>query len=372
MNVEREIAGLALPFATGIFISTSEIWPSSHICSVLSLAATAIPLLYLTHPCHKKAGSLAILVAIASAAFFCGIITGSTHRLLSVSPTHAWFPAEHILEAGKRMSEAVNRIPFSDQETNGIINALLTGDRSGLPKETAASFRASGASHILALSGLHLGIIYWIVNRLMRVLGNSMRAASARSLATLALCGAYTMMTGGGASIVRAFIFIAISETARLTGRYRSTGSLLFTALLIQLALSPMSVHTVSFQLSYAAMAGIAFIYPRLAGMWPKPESGKGGLIRRIWESASMSISCQLTTGPLAWFYFRSFPQYFLITNMIALPLTGLIIPFALLTLILDIMGICPHIMTRATECLVKTLTAALETISSIQIIQNP
>ena len=77
-----------------------------------------------------------------------------------------------------------------------------------------------------------------------------------------------------------------------------------------------------------------------------------------------MSISCQITTGPLAWFYFGTFPVHFLLTNLIAIPLTGLIIPTALAVLLLSALGICPEMLLRACEMLVTALSQALEIIS--------
>jgi competence protein ComEC len=79
-----------------------------------------------------------------------------------------------------------------------------------------------------------------------------------------------------------------------------------------------------------------------------------------------MSISCQITTGPLAWYYFNSFPMHFLLTNLIALPLTGLIIPSALAVMLLSSMGLCPGFMIRGTELLVTLLTDALSVISDM------
>lgn len=171
------------------------------------------------------------------------------------------------------------------------------------------------------------------------------------------------MITGAGASITRAFLFILIRETSRLHNRYTSTAQVLMSSLFIQLLISPGSVRDVGFQLSYAAMAGIAFIFPWFRNLWPE---GKGGLMKWIWTSASMSISCQITTGPVSYFYFGTFPQHFLLTNLIAIPLAGLIIPTGLLTLFLNSLGICPEFMIWFTEKLVDVMTAAMETVSSM------
>ena len=149
----------------------------------------------------------------------------------------------------------------------------------------------------------------------------------------------------------------------RLCNRYRSTAQVLMTSLFLQLLISPESIRDIGFQLSYAAIAGIAFIFPPLKSMWPE---GKGSVLKWIWTSAAMSISCQITTGPLAYFYFGSFPQHFLLTNLIAIPLTGLIIPLSLLTLVLNNVGICPEFMTGLTEKLVVLMTEAMEIIASM------
>lgn len=367
MNVEREIAGFALPFTAGILVSVSQIWPICCFQTVLYLSTTGALLIYLSHPHHKKTTVRTKGILIVITAFFCGITTGETHHLISSGlPSSSNGLAPMLTAIGNGMSAAINRIPFQSKDTNAIINALLTGYRSDLPAAISEAFRDSGASHILALSGMHLGIIYGIVHKVMSLAGNGRIAERIRSIIVLTICGTYTLTTGAGPSITRAFIFIAIAETARLTRRYKSTKSLFYSALIIQLTISPMSIKSIGFQLSYAAMAGIAFVYPHIRDLWPTSTGKIMGLTKRIWESASLSIACQITTGPLAWLYFHTFPKYFLLTNLIAIPLTGLIIPFAIINMILNQLGACPHIMTRATECLVDTLTAALEIISSI------
>ena len=112
-----------------------------------------------------------------------------------------------------KLRALIDALPFRDVGTPALLKALLTGDRSGLSRETVAAFRASGASHVLALSGLHIGIIYLIFDRLTRVLGRSPAARHIRFWLIVLGAGFFTLMTGAGASIVRAFLFITINET---------------------------------------------------------------------------------------------------------------------------------------------------------------
>ena len=140
-------------------------------------------------------------------------------------------------------------------------------------------------------------------------------------------------------------------------------------ALLIHLTISPSSITEVGFQLSYAAIVGIAYIFPWLQGFWPgnrKEDSALTKCTRWIWDSASMSISCQITTGPLAYMYFGTFPTQFIMTNMIALPLTGLIIPMALITLTTCSLGWDIQVLINGTEWLITLLCEALDLLSTM------
>jgi competence protein ComEC len=265
---------------------------------------------------------------------------------------------------------------FNDMQTKGIMTALLTGDKSWLSEDTVTAFRSSGAAHILALSGFHLGIIYALISRTLSILGNSRSSKLIRSILIILLCGIYTSATGAGPSISRAFLFILIGEIALLSGRYRNTSTIMMSSMLIQLLFSPGSAQSIGFQLSYAAMAGIVFVFPWLKGLWPEEIHDQGTrsfgekLIEKparwIWNSAAMSISCQLTTGPLVHIYFGAIPKHFLLTNLLALPLVGILIPSAVLTAFLSALGWCPSIMTHATEALAGLLTRALEVISTM------
>lgn len=367
MSVERDLAGIAFPFAAGVIATTyisdlpfRAIAVSSSAVSII----TSFLAIVLIHPRRKSLHPAFSKYIAAATALFCGLLTGLTDLLISLSSIDTPCRIEaSVVNICRELQAEIDSIPFRNQETSALIKALITGDRSEIPQNVTNAFRRSGASHVLALSGLHLGIIYVIVNKLMNIIGKSPAASFVRSVAIVIFCGLYTLATGASPSTVRALIFIAIGEAARITGRYRGIGNTLLAALTIQAFFSPSSIGTVSFQLSYAAMAGIAFIFPQIRNFWPKDSHG---LLRRIWDSAAMSISCQLTTGPLAYIYFETFPPHFLLTNLLAIPLTSLIIPATLFILCLSALDICPQIAVRATEALVTALSEALHIIASM------
>ena len=363
MRVERELAGFALPFAAVsaavIFIGIS---PYCIITVITAFIFSLLTISILLHPVHHRMNSTMTWACIILLAGSTGAICGFTG--LSLPPLERGSLVRCALSVGEGIRHEIMSINFKHTETNAILNALLTGDRSMLGREMVSAFRDSGASHILALSGLHLGMIYSIVLILLKPLGNTPAACRTRGAVTILSCGFYTLAVGAGPSIVRALLFITIGETARIFRRHRTTGSTLMAALVIQLMASPADIRSAGFQLSYAAMAGIAWIYPWLKGLWGE---GKGfPIMKRIWNSLSMSIACQITTAPLAYLHFRSIPSHFMLTNLIAIPLTGLIIPCSLITLTLSACGFCPDVLIDMTEALVTIMTRALTIISNM------
>lgn len=267
--------------------------------------------------------------------------------------------------AAHSFASLIDSIPFSESSTSALLKALLIGDRSGLDRSLTETFRQSGASHILALSGLHMGIIYLMVSHLLSIAGNSPKIRVIRSATIIAVTGFYTIMTGGNASTTRAWLFIALAETIRcMPERKREPLRILLCALTIQLTLRPTAITELGFQLSYLAMCGIFLIHPRLEAWYP--PSHRMDPVRWIWQSASLSISCQLFTAPLVWFRFHTFPQYFLICNLTALPMTTGVMICALGTVVLSAAGHCPEALIWLTESLVKVLTGTLEIICSM------
>lgn len=264
-----------------------------------------------------------------------------------------------------RFMDLIDEAGFSDSMTPALLKALLTGQKGNLGKETIQAFRGSGASHILALSGLHLGIIYSCISVGLKILGNCRPSFIIRSSITVAACGLYTLMTGAGPSTVRAFLFILLGEISRLQpGRSRNPMAILCTALMIQLCVSPGVISSVGFQLSYLAMLGIFLIFPVIDGWYPK--GSRWDPMKRIWTSIALTVSCQLLTAPVVWIHFHTFPKYFLLTNLIALPITEALMISAVCTLALSALGCCPETAKALVEFLARALVFCLDVISGM------
>jgi len=287
-----------------------------------------------------------------------------------------------VERAHAALCRAIDGAGFDDLAAP-LVKALISGDRSGIDPEIRSAFRISGASHLLALSGMHLGLIYAVITKALGISGGHPVAVRVRSSLTILLCAFYAIVTGATPSIMRAFLFILLRETARMTGRSADPLTVFSSALMIHIILSPGSVLMPGFQLSYLAMCGVYFVFPWFSAIYPKQSAPakrsrivffyelqrlylKYDPFRKLWDVATLSISCQLFTAPVAWFHFRSFPQWFLLTNMIAMPVVTLLMLSAITTIVLSTIGIHPEILIHTTNFLASALTSALRIISDM------
>ncbi len=369
MGVEKEMAGIGVPFAAGVaagfplcaFFGASPL-PPLLLQPLLLLSAAALLLLprgrLSDHAWKYVIGLLFLLTGV-----FCSM---NAHLLDLCVPREKGPLTELAVRAAGRLREVIRSIPYPGEKTRPLILALLTGERSALGRETVAVFRESGASHLLALSGLHMGILYMLLSRMTAVLGRSLPARRLRGLLLTAAAGFYTLATGASASMVRAFLFILIGETARQTGRMREALPVLASALTLQLALRPEEILSPGFQLSYLAMTGITLLYPPLERLYPPGDGRTAGPVRRIWNAAALTVSCQVFTAPAAWVHFHTFPKYFLLTNLLALPLTGILMFLSVGTVALSAAGCCPAPLILLNDGAASLLIFCLETIAGM------
>ena len=303
----------------------------------------------------KKPALLPAVFAICGLTVFCIHSLGSAGGIMA--------PA-FIDKAGESMGDFIDKLPFGKSTTGELLKAFLQGDKSGLGREMTTTFRKAGASHLLALSGLHMGIIYMILDRLSGLAGRSPAMRKVRYFLLIGASLFFTLMTGASPSIFRAFLFILMRETARILCRPQSLGRTLCTALLLQLAITPQAISSAGFQLSYLALAGITLIYPELDKWYP--GYGKSDPLRYLWKTSALSISCQVFTAPLCYFLFGSFPVHFLLTNLIAIPLTTAFMAIGIGSLALSAAGLCPAFLYQACDALCSALVFSLEVISSL------
>lgn len=215
-------------------------------------------------------------------------------------------------------------------ETKQLINILLTGDTSDMDPELRAQFSGAGLAHVLALSGLHVGIIASLLIILLYPL-RLCRRQSAAGVITILLLWAYAAVTGMSASVTRAVVMASVLLMASMLQRRHSPANALCLAAMLIVAFDPMALFTVSFQLSFAAVAGILLFARSL-----NPVSPRRRISHRLAAMLTVTISAMLATGTVAAYYFHTFPVYFLIANVAAAPLLPLLVSGAICATILE------------------------------------
>lgn len=247
-------------------------------------------------------------------------LTPKDWRIASVDLSHLSCYQRTVLAAlqlRQQLVEKYARLGINGQE-EAVIAAMTLGDKSGISKSTVNAYSISGASHILSLSGLHLGIIYGI---LVFFFGG--RDSWWNQILILLAIWSFVVLVGSGASVVRSAVMISIYALITLLNRDKFSLNTWSLALIIMLFYNPLYLFDVGFEMSFMAVLGI------LLGvkLFPVPlkirthKTFRGKVERWIWGFLIVSISAQLWTSPLVAYYFGRFSCYFLLTNIIVIPL---------------------------------------------------
>lgn len=203
-----------------------------------------------------------------------------------------------------------------------ISAAMLLGDRASVSGNLEDSFARSGTIHVLAVSGLHLGILYWM---LLQVLGKWRRHILLKWIFVVVCLGIlwmFTLITGMAPSTQRAATMFSVLILANNLSRQNHTGNNLATSAMVILWLDPYQLYSVGFQLSFLALGGILYLQPCIAGWW----SIKNRILKYFWELTTVSLAAQLAVLPLSAYYFHQLPVYFLVSNLLLIPLAFAIV----------------------------------------------
>ena len=239
---------------------------------------------------------------------------------------------------------------MGDNSQSAILTAFVTGSKESIGKSTKETFRSTGAAHLLALSGLHVGILFMILNRITALFSITLAARRMRVLVVVGCTAAFLAITGFIPSLARAIIMAAICSIAKVWGYRIARAEILVITAFLLICYNPQVVASIGFQLSFAAMAGIMLIMPTLSESLKRVMErwrGRGMASRTICWCAEriaapllLTISCQITTLPLCLYYFQSFSNYYLITNLIAIPVVAITLYMLTAALAIDALAL--------------------------------
>jgi competence protein ComEC len=225
---------------------------------------------------------------------------------------------------------------ITDDSQQAILLALLIGYTSELNDDIRQSFTETGIMHLLAVSGMHVGIIFLVLNFMFKGLLKLRKGNIIFIIVVSLMLWIYAGITGFSPSVLRAtimFNFLLIGKNIRKVNFVYN--SILVSAFLL-LLFEPMLLFHVGFQLSYAAVIGIVFVQPYLNSLL----TTRSWIVKTLWPLISVTLSAQFFTLPLILYYFSQFPVYFFLANLLIIPISTLVIYLGFVMVLFDVLGV--------------------------------
>jgi competence protein ComEC len=227
---------------------------------------------------------------------------------------------QYALSLRQRMVEKYEHY-IPDKEASAVASTLILGYKAELSSEVLSAYSQTGTTHVLSVSGMHVGLVFVVLNALLWFLNSTRKLRILRASIIILLIWAYALVTGFSPSVSRAALMLSFYVFGKALNRSSNSYNLVAISAVFLLIYNPFFLLDVGFQLSYLAVLGLIYFYPKFYHLLYV----KNKLVDAVWSYVALSCAAQLATFPLAMFYFHQFPVYFLISNLfIVLPVTAI------------------------------------------------
>lgn len=264
-----------------------------------------------------------------------------------------------IAFALKLRTEQINfyrRILKSD-DAFSFASTLILGYKSDLSPETLNIYSKTGTIHALSVSGMHVGIVYAVLNLLLRFLDRKRWLMAIKVSLILSFIWFYTLLTGLSPSVLRSAIMISVFIIAKSFVKNTNSYNIIAFAAFCLLVYTPFLIWDVGFQLSFLAVLGLIWLQPKIENWWYIENKWLG----KLWSTVAISLAAQLITCPLSVYYFHQFPVYFLISNLFIVIPVALLMYLGILILLFRIVMLAPVL-----EWLISFTNAGLSCIAKL------
>lgn len=251
---------------------------------------------------------------------------------------------------------------FSKDEMN-VALALILGQQQEISADIIKDYQYSGATHVLSVSGLHVGFIMLFIMFILKPIPNTRKGSAIKLTSILISLAGFAVISGLSPSVLRSvvmFSFVAIANHLRRSGNIYHT---LLVSILLILLFEPYFLFDVGFQLSYLALFFIVWLQPILKKLW----SPKNKISLYIWDALTVSFAAQIGTLPLCLYYFHQFPGLFFVTNIIILPVLSFIMIAGIIVMIIAIFTSPPVILVYPFEKSIFILNKMIHYVASLE-----
>jgi len=267
--------------------------------------------------------------------------------------------------SGRLHARIVHNLEISHFHTTekDVALALILGQRQEISSEIIKDYQYSGATHILSVSGLHVGFIMLFISFLLKPIPNTRKGSAIKLSVILFSLGLFAIISGLSPSVLRSvtmFSFIAAGNHLRRSGNIYHT---LLVSILLILLFEPYFLFDVGFQLSYIALFSILWLQPLLDKLW-KP---KNKISIYIWNALTVSFAAQIGTFPLCLYYFHQFPGLFFITNIVVIPILSFIMIAGIIVMIIAAFDPPPLVLITVFEKSIYLLNKIIHIIASFE-----
>ncbi|WP_299823899.1 ComEC/Rec2 family competence protein [uncultured Pontibacter sp.] len=222
----------------------------------------------------------------------------------------------------RRKLDNLLQVRLNEQREYGISSALILGVKDELDNSIRNAYAQTGTMHVLAVSGLHVGLIFSVLVLLLAKFNRTVSQRVAGAILTLVILWLYAFITGLSPSVLRAVLMFSLVTVGMALGRNTNIYNTVSIAALVLLFINPYNLLEVGFQLSFIAVLGIVYLQPRFY----KLLEVNNWLLDKVWALFTVAIAAQLATMPLGLFYFHQFPVYFWLANLVVVPLATFVL----------------------------------------------
>ncbi len=268
---------------------------------------------------------------------------------------------EYSITLRDHLLESLKKNGLKDRELS-VASAILLGYDDYMEKETKLDYMKSGSMHILCVSGLHVGIIYIVLNAIMGFLPKRRSFKLIKPIVLITTIWLYASITGFSPSVQRAALMISVFIIGGIINRKSDSYNTLAISAVILLIIDPHLIFKVGFQLSYSAVLGIIIFY---FPIYRKIQS-KNAIADKILSITALSLAAQLGTFPIAIYYFHYFPAWFLLSNLITFPLSFLILTTGLIFIVLSWLPMVSEFVAAILSYLIKIINGGIELINML------
>ncbi len=274
---------------------------------------------------------------------------------------HGNFLKSFALQARNRLLIIMQRYGITGREY-AVAAALLIGYDDLLDAAQRKEYSGAGVVHVLCVSGLHVGIVFLIADSLFFFLRKRKKAAWLRPLLIITFIWVYSLITGLAPSVLRASLMFSMITIGKSLNRQSHTYNTLAASAFFLLIFNPGMLYDLGFQLSYGAVFGIVTFQPYIRQLFITTNKAK----EYLWSMINVSLAAQLFVTPVSVYYFHQFPNYFLIANLIAIPLSGILIYTGVIFIFLSFIPFLGKIAAVVVVAEIKILNSSVAFIEGL------